>query len=396
MAKLTVRPEASAPKPGSVVGKGPARTAVTYSAGTAGPAKKRRRQIVIGRVVNSKGLAVFTRQLATLVKAGMPILRSLEVLGRQEKRAAFKDVIDSIADTIRSGGNFSDGLAAHEKVFDRLYVNMVRAGEAGGVLDTVLERLAVFMEKSQRIKGKVKSAMIYPIIIVCVASAIVSVLMVFVVPTFRNIFRDMLKGQPLPALTEGLLSVSNFLKDHYLYAVGGLPILYAVFRLFRRTRTGARTVDWLLIHLPILGELFLKAAIARFTRTFGTLLSSGVPILQALVITRDTSGNVHIANAINVVHDRVKEGDNVAQPLESTHIFPGMVTSMIEVGEETGALPDMLTRIADNYEEEVDTAVAGLTSIIEPVMIVFMAVVVGTIVIALFLPMVSIIQHLQT
>jgi len=393
MAKLSLSPAAPAAPHN---GKASDRAAAALTSNATGPAKKRRRPITIGRVVNQKGLAVFTRQLATLVKAGMPILRSLEVLARQEKRPAFREVIENIADTIRSGGNFSDGLAANEKVFDRLYVNMVRAGEAGGVLDTVLERLAVFMEKAQRIKGKVQSAMIYPVIIVLVATAIVSVLMVFVVPTFRNIFRDMLKGLPLPALTEGLLTVSNFLKDHFLYALVGLPVLYAAFHFFRKTRLGARWCDWLLIHLPLLGELFLKAAIARFTRTFGTLLASGVPILQALVITRDTSGNVLVANAINVVHDRVKEGDNVAKPLESTHIFPGMVTSMIEVGEETGALPDMLTRIADNYDEEVDTAVAGLTSIIEPVMIVFMAVVVGTIVVALFLPMVSIIQHLQT
>lgn len=361
-----------------------------------GASKRRRRAITLGRVINGKGLAVFTRQLATLVKAGMPILRSLEVLARQETRPAFKEVIESIADMIRSGGNFSDGLAAHDRVFDRLYVNMVKAGEAGGVLDTVLERLAVFMEKAQRITGKVKAAMIYPIIIVLVASVIVAVLMIFVVPTFRAIFRDMLKGQPLPALTEGLLTASNFLKDHYPIALGAIVAIAVLGKLGRMTRRGTRLVDWMLIHLPVLGDLVLKAAIARFTRTFGTLLASGVPILQALVITRDTSGNVHIADAINVVHDRVKEGDNVAGPLESTRIFPGMVTSMIEVGEETGALSDMLARIADAYDEEVDTAVAGLTSIIEPIMIVCMAVVVGTIVIALFLPMVSIIQNLPT
>jgi type IV pilus assembly protein PilC len=328
------------------------------------------------------------------VKAGMPILRSLEVLARQEKRPAFKAVVEDIADTIRGGGNFSDGLAAHDRVFDRLYVNMVKAGEAGGVLDTVLERLSVFMEKAQKIAGKVKAAMIYPVIIVMVATVIVSILMVFVVPKFQDIFSGLLKGQPLPGLTQGLLNVSNFMKSHYLLAIGGVVGAWFGFNLFGKTKFGRRIIDWMLIHMPVLGDLFLKASIARFTRTFGTLLASGVPILQALIITRDTSGNVHVANAINVVHDRVKEGDNVAKPLESTHIFPGMVTSMIEVGEETGALPEMLTRIADTYDEEVDNAVAGLTSIIEPIMIVFMAVMVGTIVIALFLPLVSIIQHL--
>ena len=396
MAKPFVRPDS--PVTGTAAapagkGKAPsARAAVTFAPGAGGPARRRRRSF--GRPINEKGLAVFTRQLATLVKAGMPILRSLEVLARQEKRPAFKAVIEEIAETIRSGGNISDGLAANERVFDRLYVNMIKAGEAGGVLDTVLERLAVFMEKAQRITGKVKSAMIYPIVIVCVAAMIVSVIMVFVIPRFQDIFAGLLKGKPLPPLTQGLINVSNFIKDHFLLAGGGLFGLYLALKFFRKTRLGARFFDWLLIHLPVLGELFLKASIARFTRTFGTLLASGVPILQALIITRDTSGNVHIANAINVVHDRVKEGDSVAKPLESTHIFPGMVTSMIEVGEETGALPDMLARIADTYDEEVDTTVAGLTAIIEPIMIVFMAVIVGTIVIALLLPMVTIYQTL--
>ncbi|HVS53899.1 MAG TPA: type II secretion system F family protein [Opitutaceae bacterium] len=393
MPKLSLRPEPALAPAASPNGKPGRRAAAALAA--AGTAPRRKKPLSFGRPINAKGLAVFTRQLATLVKAGMPILRSLEVLARQEKRPAFKAIVESIADTIRSGGNFSDGLAAHEKVFDRLYINMVKAGEAGGVLDTVLERLAVFMEKAQRITGKVKSAMIYPIIIVCVATAIVSVLMVFVVPKFQDIFNGLLKGQPLPPLTQGLLTVSNFLKDHIVVDAGGLVGAYFAFKLFARTRLGRRTIDRALIRMPILGDLFLKAAIARFTRTFGTLLASGVPILQALVITRDTSGNVHVANAINVVHDRVKEGDNVAKPLEATEIFPGMVTSMIEVGEETGALPDMLARIADTYDEEVDNAVAGLTSIIEPVMIVFMAFMVGTIVIALFLPLVSIIQHLS-
>jgi type IV pilus assembly protein PilC len=395
MAKLSVRPApATAPnKPATFAAKAPGKgPQMTFPIGNA-PTKKRRR--TFGRPINNKGLTVFTRQLATLVKAGMPILRSLEVLARQEKRPAFKAVIEDIADTIRSGGNFSDGLGAHDRVFDRLYVNMVKAGEAGGVLSTVLERLSVFQEKAQKIAGKVKSAMIYPAIIISVATIIVSVLMVFVVPKFQEIFTGLLKGTALPALTQGLLDVSNFMKDHYLVAIGGVVGAWFAFKLFAKTKLGRKILDWLMIHMPVFGDLFLKAAIARFTRTFGTLMASGVPILQALIITRDTSGNVHVANAINVVHDRVKEGDNVAKPLESTHIFPGMVTSMIEVGEETGALPEMLTRIADTYDEEVDNAVAGLTSIIEPIMIVFMAVVVGTIVIALFLPLVSIIQNLK-
>lgn len=393
MAKLTVRSAPVAPASATFEAKAPPRAAAAFPTGGAVSAKKRRRSF--GKAINAKGVAVFTRQLATLVKAGMPILRSLEVLARQEKRPAFKAVLVDIADTIRSGGNFSDGLSSHEKVFDRLYINMVKAGEAGGVLQTVLERLAVFMEKAQKILGKVKSAMIYPVIIMSIAVLIVSVLMVFVVPKFQDIFTGMLKGQPLPLPTQILLNVSNFMKDNILIVLGIAFGLYVGFKMFSKTRIGRRIIDWMMIHTPILGELFLKAAIGRFTRTFGTLLASGVPILQALTITRDTSGNIHVANAINVVHDRVKEGDNVAKPLESTRIFPGMVTSMIEVGEETGALPDMLTRIADTYDEEVDNAVAGLTSIIEPIMIVFMAFMVGSIVIALFLPLVRIIEMMS-
>ncbi|MFZ9837843.1 MAG: type II secretion system F family protein [Opitutaceae bacterium] len=394
MAKLSVRaPVASAPA--NVPAKPPARgpKIALPAAGATVPA--RRRGLAFGRPVNEKGLTVFTRQLATLVKAGMPIMRGLEVLARQEKRLAFRQVIEDLADTIRSGGNFSDGLAAHPKTFDRLYVNMVRAGEAGGVMDTVLDRLSVFMEKAVKIRSKVTSAMVYPSIISVVAGGIMTVLMVFVVPKFQEVFFTMLKGKPLPWLTSVVVAVANVMRENLLGVIAALAVGGTAFWLFKRSRFGTRVLHWIVLRIPVLGDLLLKAAIARFTRTFGTLLASGVPILQALTITRETSGNVHIADAINVVHDRVKEGDNVAKPLESTKIFPGMVTSMIEVGEETGALPDMLTRIADNYDEEVDNAVAALTSIIEPVMIVFMAVGVGIIVIAMFLPMIELIKSLS-
>ncbi len=356
-------------------------------------AQKTRRTIVFGRrVVGSQERAIFTRQLATLIKAGMPIVRALDALSRQEKNAKFKAAIEGMSTVIRSGGNFSDGLLQHPGIFDRLYVNMVKAGEAGGVLAVVLERLARFMEKAERIKGKVKSAMTYPAVIVIVAVAIVSALMTFVIPRFQGIFNGLLKGQPLPALTQGVLTVSNLARNHFPL-VGGLLFglgVSAVF--FRRSLPGRRITDWLLIRLPLIGDLFLKSAVARFARTFGTLLASGVPILRALAITRDTAGNVHVAEAITAVHNRVKEGDSVARPLRASGIFPEMVAGMIEVGEETGALPDMLARVADAYEEEVDNAVASLTSIIEPVMIVGMAVIVGVIVIALFLPIIRIIQ----
>ncbi len=351
--------------------------------------------LAFGKVIGNQGLAVFTRQLSTLVNAGMPILRSLETLARQEKNLRFKWVLEQISESIKSGNTFSDGLTQHPKVFDRLYINMVKAGEAGGVLGTVLDRLSKFMEKAEKIKGKVKAAMTYPVIIAGVAVLIVSALMVFVIPKFQEIFTGLLKGTPLPLLTQGVIGLSNFMKNQIFATLG---IVFAVFMFFKtitKTKSGKRAVDWIQINIPAFGPLFLKAAIGRFTRTLGTLLSSGVPILQALIITRDTSGNVHVAEALNKVHDRVKEGEGVGKPLEATKIFPTMVTSMVEVGEETGALPEMLTRIADTYDEEVDNAVTSITSIIEPIMIVFMAVVVGTIVIALFLPLVKIIQTLS-
>jgi type IV pilus assembly protein PilC len=363
------------------------------------PAAKKKKAgggITFGRVVSVAALTVFTRQLATLVNAGMPIMRSLETLARQEKNAAFKAIVEQLAESIRGGSNFSDGLLQYPKVFDRLYVNMIKAGEAGGVLGTVLDRLAKFMEKAEKIKGKVKAAMTYPVIIAGIAVLIVGALMVVVIPKFQGIFKDMLKGQALPLLTQYVIGASDLVKNHIFGTIGAMILLYVAFVMFRKTKVGTRICDWCLIKTPAFGPLFLKSAIGRFTRTLGTLLASGVPILQALHITRDTSGNVIIANALNTVHDRVKEGDTVAKPLGATNVFPSMVSSMIEVGEETGALPDMLNRIADTYDEEVDNAVGALTSIIEPIMIVFMAVVVGTIVIALFLPIISIITKLSS
>jgi type IV pilus assembly protein PilC len=347
-----------------------------------------------GRPISTKGLAVFTRQLAILVRAGLPILRSLEVLTRQVSNPAFRRLLEQMGDTIRAGRNLSDGLAANERVFGRLYINMVKAGEAGGVLDVVLDRLAAFLEKTQRMKSKVQTAMIYPAIITCVATAIVSTLMLFVVPKFQDIFAGLLKGQPLPLLTQGLIGVSNFVRDQFILAVGVLAVMAVSGRFVGRSTPGRRLIDRLTLRLPLFGDLCLKAAIARFARTFGTLLASGVPILQALAMTRETSGNIQVAEAVAVVHDRVKIGGTVAHALESMRLFPPMVTSMIEVGEETGALPAMLNRIADAYDDEVDHVVAGLTAIIEPIMIVFMALAVGVIVVALFLPLVGIIQHL--
>jgi type IV pilus assembly protein PilC len=346
------------------------------------------------RSVSRKAVALFTRQLATLIKAGLPLVRALEVLTRQERNPRFRTIISSVAETIRSGGALSEGLAQHPRVFDRLYVNMTKAGEAGGVLHEVMERLAQFLEKAERVKAKVRSAMTYPVIIMLVAAGIVGALMAFVVPKFEGIFQSLLKGEALPPLTLAVLTVSRFVQGNVIVTFALSAGAVAALTLLKRTRWGTRVWDWLAIRLPVLGPLGLKAAIARFTRTFGTLLASGVPILEALRITRDTSSNTFVADALDRVHERVKGGDGLAGPLEATQIFPPMVTTLVEVGEETGALPAMLGRIADTYDEEVDQAASALTSILEPMMIVVMAVVVGTIVIALFLPIVRIIQVL--
>jgi len=363
------------------------------AAPTDGPGGKRpRRWLRWGSGVRPRELAVLTRQLATLLRAGMPLLRGLEVLSRQERKAALRAVLESLAEGIKSGGTLSEAMARHPRLFDRLYLNMIKAGEAGGVLDVVLERLARFQEKKLQLEGKVKAAMVYPLIVMAVAVFILVGLLVFVVPKFKQIFSDLLKGAPLPPLTQAVLTASDAVKNHYgLVLVAGTVGWLAV-KLAARSKGGSRVLDRMTLRLPLFGDLFLKGIVARFGRTLGTLLSSGVPILPALLITRDTCGNARVSAAITLVHDRVKEGASVARPLEATGVFPPMVASMMDVGEHTGQMPEMLGKVADIYEDEVDTAVAGLSSLIEPIMILFLAMMVGTIVIALFLPIVRIVQ----
>lgn len=357
-------------------------------------AAKKQRKPMFGTGVTSENVTIFSRQLATLLKAGLPLLRSLEVIGRQEKNPYFKDIVDNLADAVRTGNKFSDGLQQHPKVFDKLYINMARAGEAGGVLDVVLDRLATFQEKAMKTTNKVKSAMVYPIVILTVALAIVVILMIFVVPQFQKIFSDMLNGAPMPALTQTIIDISDFMKQNYIATLGIVIAAIAAVKIFFKTKVGIRLWDIAGLRLPKFGDLVMKSTVARFTRTFGTLLASGVPILEALNTTRGTIKNSVISDALLRVHDRVRDGEPLATPLDQQKIFPTMVTSMVEVGEETGQLSEMLNRIADNYDEEVDNAVGGITSVIEPIMIVFLAVMVGTIVIALFLPIIQIIQKL--
>lgn len=355
---------------------------------------KKPKKALFGTGVSNENVTIFSRQLATLLKAGLPLLRSLEVIGRQEKNPYFKSVIEQIADNVRTGNKFSDGLSQHPKIFDHLYVNMARAGEAGGVLDVVLDRVATFQEKALKIKSKVKGAMVYPIVIMLVAVIIVSILMVFVVPKFQKIFDDMLKGAQMPEITQVVIGISTFMKDNILATLGIIVAFIVLTKLFFKTAIGKRLWDMTILKLPKIGDLAMMSIVARFTRTFGTLLASGVPILEALKITSGTINNVVVTDALQRVHDRVRDGENLAVPLDQQKIFPSMVTSMVEVGEETGQLAEMLNRIADNYDEEVDNAVGAVTSIIEPIMILLMAVVVGSIVIALFLPLIEIIKSL--
>jgi type IV pilus assembly protein PilC len=345
--------------------------------------------------VKPKIMMIFTRQLATLIDSGLPLLRSLNVLAKQERDTVLRNTINKLADGVQGGGTFSESLAQHPLIFNHLYVNMVKAGEVGGVLELVLRRLAEFQEKAQKIKNKVVAAMVYPIIVMTMAIAIMTFLLVFIVPKFEAIFHDMLGDKPLPVITLFVIGVSNFVKNHGLVLLGLLIAAVATYKLIARTRAGRSIIDRFKLRVPLFGDLIRKTAISRFSRTLGTLVTSGVPILQALNITRETAGNMVIAGAISQVHDSVKEGESIVQPLEASGAFPPMAISMIDVGEETGQLPEMLLKIADVYDDETDNSVAALTSMLEPIMIVFLALVVGTIVIALFMPLISIISGLQ-
>ena len=345
--------------------------------------------------VKTKILTQFTRQLATLVTAGLPLMRGLDVLKRQMKDSQMKEALDGISENISSGGTFSEALSAYPKIFDNLYVNMVKAGEAGGVLEVVLGRLAEFAEKAEKIKNKVKGAMIYPIVVLCAAVGITAFLLYTVIPKFKQVFADMMGGDKLPAITQFVIDASEFVQNNGLVVATFIAAVIVLKKIVGKTAQGAYFYDWLSLKMPVTGTLVQRTAVSRVTRTLGTLLSSGVPILQSLVIVRDTTGNRVVSHALQVVHDAVKEGEGMTQPLAQCWVFPPMVISMVEVGEETGALADMLTRIANTYDDEVDNAVAGMTAAIEPALIIVLAVVVGTIVIAMFLPMISIIAKVS-
>ena len=364
-----------------------------------------RRQLLAGRkafrfpVWMSEGrikpavLAVFTRQLATLVDVGMPLLRGLRLLQEQEENRALKRIITEVARTIESGGTLSEALAAHPKVFGRLYVNMVKAGETGGILELVLRRQAEFMEKALKIKGKVKAAMFYPVAVMGAAAGILTLLLVFIIPRFQTVFEGLLNGKQMPAFTLAVLKISVVFKCHFLVFGMVLLLLFVSFRLFIRTQPGRRWFDSFKLMMPVMGKVSRKVALSRFARTFGTLLGSGVPVLQSLAIVKETAGNIVVGDMISKIHDSVKEGGTLAEPLKASRIFPAMIGGMVDVGEQTGALPDMLLKIADTCDDEVDNAVTAMTSLLEPVMIIFLAVVVGSIVVAMFLPLIYIINN---
>src|SRR5438094_3496544 len=347
------------------------------------------------RKVKSKILMIFTRQLATLIDSGLPLLRSLNVLAKQERDKLMKNTIIKVADAVQGGSTFSDALALHPRIFNDLYISMVKAGEVGGVLELVLTRLSEFQEKAAKIKNKILAAMVYPVIVMTMAVGIMGFLLVFIVPRFELIFHDLLGDKPLPPVTQFVLGVSGFMQNHGLVLLAAVVAGIMLYNLIGRTRGGRLAIDTFKLRMPLFGNLNRKTAISRFARTLGTLVTSGVPILQALNITRETAGNSALALAIARVHDSVKEGESIVQPMEASKAFPPMVISMIDVGEETGKLPDMLVKIADVYDDEVDNSVAALTSMLEPIMIVFLALIVGTIVLALFTPLISIITGLQ-
>ncbi len=370
-------------------------------AGEAGAAKPRRRAgLGIGRV-SSKQLTAFTRQLSTLQDAGLPLLRSLQILEGQMRPGAMKNVLLGVCEDVEGGSSLSEAMAKHPRAFDKLYVKMVAAGEIGGVLDVILQRLAEFMEKSQRLKRKIRGALVYPVVVVVVAMAILTFIMIFIIPKFEEIFKEF--GVELPALTLWLINTSRWVAGAnpdqalggWVYIVFSPIVLWGMFKLIRKAGPGKAVTDTLFLWTPVFGKLIRKTTIARFTRTLGTLISAGVPILEAILITRDTSGNWVYERALAKVHDSIREGESFAEPLRESKTCDAIVVNMIDVGEETGELDAMLMKIADNYDEEVDVAVASLVSLLEPMMVVVLGGIVGTIVVAMFLPMVKMIESLQ-
>lgn len=343
--------------------------------------------------VKGKKLCAFTRQLSTLQDAGLPILRSLRILEGQSKPGPLKNSLIGVIEDVESGNTLSEAMARQPKAFDNLYVNMVKAGEAGGALEVILQRLAEFKEKSQSLKRKVQGAMIYPCAVMTVAGGIVGFIMYWIIPKFKDIFVGF--GLELPAITMALISTSDLVVN-YFYLIPGIPFAFwLILKIIRKNKTGAYVTDWIALRIPILGMILSKATTARVCRTLGTLIASGVPILEALSISRDTAGNHVFENAFNHIYSAIREGESMAVPLKETRIVDDIVVNMVDVGEETGALDNMLYKVADIYDEEVEVLVEGLINMLEPIMVVVLGLIVGFIVIALFYPLIQLMNDLS-
>ncbi|MDY7009995.1 MAG: type II secretion system F family protein [Planctomycetota bacterium] len=370
-------------------------SAAAATAGVAAAPATRTRQRTAGRV-SKKLLTQFARQLSTLQDAGLPLLRSLRILEEQQKPGMLRVAIRLVAEDVEGGSTLSEAMARHPKAFDKLFSNMVAAGEAGGVLDVVLRRLADFMEASQKLKRRITGAMIYPIVVIVAAVSIVMGIMVFIIPRFKSIFEQFGAGE-LPGVTLLLMRMSDWLTKEWGWAyILAFPFaLFVIFKLLRLSDGGRYFVDSLKLKIPVMGKILAKTAVSRFTRTLGTLLTAGVPILEAINITRETSGNEVFAKALSRVHDGIREGDDFADPLRQAKIVEPMVVNMIDVGEETGDLDKMLGRIADTYDEEVQTLVAAMVSLLEPVMVITLGVIVGFIVVAIFMPLPKLIASVK-
>ncbi|HUU50201.1 MAG TPA: type II secretion system F family protein [Nitrospinota bacterium] len=339
----------------------------------------------LGKKIKDKDIVIFTRQFATMIDAGLPLVQCLDILGTQTDNKAFGKIINQIKENVESGATFNESLRKHPNVFSELYTNMVEAGETGGVLDTILNRLSAYMEKSISLKKKIKSALVYPASIICIAILVVIFLMIFVIPIFAQMFAGF--GQTLPIYTRIVIGLSNFMTSYILFILAFTIGAMVFFRhLYKRNLKVRRSVDSTLLKLPIFGTLIQKVAVAKFTRTLGTLVSSGVPIIEGLEITAKTSGNKVVEGAVISAISSIKEGQTIAEPLSRKKVFPPMVVQMINVGENTGALDTMLSKIADFYEEEVDASVAGLTSLLEPLIMAFLGVIIGFVVVAMYLP----------
>ncbi len=345
--------------------------------------------------VNAKQLCQFTRQLSTLTDAGLPLVRSLQILEAQLKPGSLKNSLIDVTDDVQGGTSLSEALSKHPKIYDKLYVNLVRAGEAGGVLDVILQRLAEFQEKTEKLKREVKGALVYPAAVMIIAMLILLFIMIFIIPKFTEMFKSFDIGEmPLPTMM--LQEFSNFLLAWWFLIPVFVFAAWMAMRMFARSETGRVTLDGVKIRAPLFGIIIRKAVISRFSRTLGILISSGVPILEALSIVKEATGNAVIGKAVSDVHDSIREGDTIAEPLRQSKVFDEMVIHMIEVGEETGDLDKMLTKVADNYDNEVDAAVAGLMSLFEPLLIVFLGLTVGFIVVALFLPLIKMMDKISS